>query len=72
MADDAMAKRGKGLEEEYFHRKEQELIEKLAAARVGSQMKNVRSERFPTKTSENVTESIHARHGFVVASHAAH
>jgi hypothetical protein len=33
MADDAMAKRGKGLEEEYFHRKEQELIEKLRQRR---------------------------------------
>ena len=33
MADDAMAKRGKGLEEEYFHRKEQELIEKLRKRR---------------------------------------
>jgi len=33
MADDAMAKRGKGLEEDYFHRKEKELIEKLRKRR---------------------------------------
>ena len=33
MADDAMARRGKGLEEEYFHRKEKELIEKLRKRR---------------------------------------
>lgn len=33
MADDAMAKRGKGLEEEYFHRKEKELLEKLRQKR---------------------------------------
>lgn len=33
MADDAMAKRGKGLEEEYFHRKEKELLEKLRKKR---------------------------------------
>ena len=42
MADDAMAKRGKGLEEEYFHRKEQELIEKLRQRReVEAQMKEL-------------------------------
>ena len=34
MSEDAMARRGKGLEEEYFHRKEQELIEKLRKRRV--------------------------------------
>lgn len=33
MADDAMARRGKALEEEYFHRKEKELIEKLRQRR---------------------------------------
>ena len=33
MADDAMAKRGKNLEEDYFHRKEKELIEKLRKRR---------------------------------------
>ena len=33
MADDAMAKRGKALEEEYFHRKEKELREKLRRRR---------------------------------------
>jgi hypothetical protein len=33
MADDAMARRGKGLEEEYFHRKEKELLEKLRKQR---------------------------------------
>jgi len=33
MGDDAFAKRGKGLEEEYFHRKEKELIEKLRQRR---------------------------------------
>ena len=42
MADDAMAKRGKGLEEEYFHRKEQELIEKLRQRRQAeAQMKEL-------------------------------
>ena len=42
MADDAMAKRGKGLEEEYFHRKEQELIEKLRQRREAeAQMKEL-------------------------------
>ena len=33
MADDSMAKRGKALEEEYFHRKEKELKEKLRRRR---------------------------------------
>jgi hypothetical protein len=33
MADDALRQRGKGLEEEYFHRKEKELIEKLRKQR---------------------------------------
>ena len=33
MADDAMAKRGRGLEEDYFHRKEKELVEKLRKRR---------------------------------------
>jgi tellurite resistance protein len=33
MADDSMARRGKGLEEEYFHRKEKELREKLRQQR---------------------------------------
>ncbi len=33
MADDSMAKRGKALEEEYFHRKEKELREKLRRRR---------------------------------------
>jgi hypothetical protein len=42
MADDAMAKRGKGLEEEYFHRKEKELIEKLRQRREAeAQMKDL-------------------------------
>lgn len=42
MSDDAMAKRGKGLEEEYFHRKEQELIEKLRKRREAeAQMKEL-------------------------------
>jgi len=42
MADDAMAKRGKGLEEEYFHRKEKELIEKLRKKREAeAQMKEL-------------------------------
>ena len=42
MAEDAMAKRGKGLEEEYFHRKEQELIEKLRKRREAeAQMKEL-------------------------------
>jgi hypothetical protein len=33
MTDDAMAKRGKGLEDEYFYRKEKELVEKLRRRR---------------------------------------
>ena len=33
MADDALREQGKGLEEEYFHRKEKELIEKLRKQR---------------------------------------
>lgn len=33
MATDALRERGKGLEEEYFHRKEKELIEKLRKQR---------------------------------------
>ncbi len=33
MADDALRQRGKGLEEEFFHRKEKELIEKLRKQR---------------------------------------
>jgi len=33
MTDDAMARRGKSLEEDYFHRKEKELIEKLRKRR---------------------------------------
>lgn len=42
MADDAMAKRGKGLEEEYFHRKEKELLEKLRKKREAeAQMKDL-------------------------------
>ena len=42
MSEDAMAKRGKGLEEEYFHRKEQELIEKLRKRRAAeAQMKEL-------------------------------
>jgi len=42
MADDAMAKRGKALEEEYFHRKEKELIEKLRKQREAeAQMKEL-------------------------------
>ena len=42
MSEDAMAKRGKGLEEEYFHRKEQELMEKLRKQREAeAQMKGL-------------------------------
>src|SRR5688572_15702703 len=42
MTEDAMAKRGKGPEEEYFHRKEQELIEKLRKRREAeAQMKEL-------------------------------
>lgn len=42
MAEDAMAKRGKGLEEEYFHRKEKELLEKLRQRREAeAQMKEL-------------------------------
>ena len=42
MSEDSMAKRGKGLEEEYFHRKEQELIEKLRQRRQAeAQMKEL-------------------------------
>lgn len=33
MADDGMSRRGRGLEEDYFYRKEQELIEKLRKRR---------------------------------------
>lgn len=33
MANDGMGKRGKGLEDEYFHRKEKELLEKLRQRR---------------------------------------
>jgi hypothetical protein len=33
MTDDAMARRGKGLEDEYFYRKEKELVEKLRLRR---------------------------------------
>ena len=45
MADDnAMAKRGKALEEEYFHRKEKELIEKLRQRRAAEAQLNELSE----------------------------
>lgn len=42
MADDAMVKRGKALEDEYFHRKEKELAEKLRKQReTAAQMKEL-------------------------------
>lgn len=45
MADDnAMAKRGKALEEEYFHRKEKELMEKLRQRRAAEAQMNELSE----------------------------
>lgn len=42
--DDAMAKRGRALEKEYFHRKEKELIEKLRKRRAAAAQMNELSE----------------------------
>ena len=44
MADDALRQRGKGLEEEFFHRKEKELIEKLRKQREGEAQKQALAE----------------------------
>jgi tellurite resistance protein len=59
MADDnAMARRGKALEEEYFHRKEKELLEKLKKRRTTEGHLKDLSEATGT-ASEEVLQSLH-------------
>jgi tellurite resistance protein len=59
MADDnAMARRGKALEEEYFHRKEKELLEKLKKRRTTEGHFKDLSEATGT-ASEEVLQSLH-------------
>jgi hypothetical protein len=58
MADDALRQRGKGLEEEFFHRKEKELIEKLRKQREAEAQKKELAEA-AGNPNEEVLETLH-------------
>ena len=58
MAEDAMARRGRGLEEDYFHRKEQELIEKMRKRREAQAKQQELAEGTGT-SNEEVLKTLH-------------